>query len=353
MKAIVFFLILSMIYFSSLSCNTTDPGRDDNTGGADTTSQNFTFETYEFGDGGSSSYFNDVWVFDEKNIWAVGYISPASATVDGVRISNPNIIKWDGATWKLQPYSGTSSGIYGIWAYDTSLIYFAWGNVLKYENGVYRNIVVQGNWAQGQSIEKIWGSSKENIWGVGPWGTVVHYDGTGWKKIDFDTQWYFYNITGNKETGIAYATARNEKSTTVIVMLSEGNAEIIYQSTTGDITSHGSRTIEYMDSSQVYLADNRIWSFNTQTKDIINRYKLTTGIGIYSIAKHNKNDVYYFGTMVGGTGKLVHYNGKKYKEMDMPYGSYNYGGSSGNKNIAAYGGFIKNKAVITLIRRIK
>ncbi len=40
----------------------------------DTTTQNFTFETVEFGDGFSSSYFNDVWIFDENNIWAVGYI---------------------------------------------------------------------------------------------------------------------------------------------------------------------------------------------------------------------------------------------------------------------------------------
>ncbi len=38
----------------------------------DTTTQNFTFETVEFGDGFSSSYFNDVWIFDENNIWAVG-----------------------------------------------------------------------------------------------------------------------------------------------------------------------------------------------------------------------------------------------------------------------------------------
>jgi hypothetical protein len=42
----------------------------------DTTTQNFTFETVEFGDGFSSSYFNDVWIFDENNIWAVGYVYP-------------------------------------------------------------------------------------------------------------------------------------------------------------------------------------------------------------------------------------------------------------------------------------
>ena len=33
----------------------------------DTTNHNFTIEYFEFGEG-SSSYFNDVWIFDENNI---------------------------------------------------------------------------------------------------------------------------------------------------------------------------------------------------------------------------------------------------------------------------------------------
>ncbi len=90
----------------------------------DTTSQNFTFETFEFGDGYSSSYFNDVWVFDENNIWAVGYISPEDTTINGTHISNPNIIKWDGTGWELQLFSGTSSGIDGTFGHMVLAIYF-------------------------------------------------------------------------------------------------------------------------------------------------------------------------------------------------------------------------------------
>lgn len=39
----------------------------------DTTSHNFTWETFTFG-GGSSSHFNDVAIINENNIWAVGEI---------------------------------------------------------------------------------------------------------------------------------------------------------------------------------------------------------------------------------------------------------------------------------------
>ncbi len=56
------------------------------------------------------------------------------------------------------------------------------------------------------------GLLENNIWGIGPWGTIVHFDGQSWTKIDFDTQWYFYEITGNKETGTAYAIAINQTS---------------------------------------------------------------------------------------------------------------------------------------------
>jgi hypothetical protein len=96
----------------------------------DTTTQNFTFETVEFGDGFSSSYFNDVWIFDENNIWAVGYIYTDT-------VVNANIMRWNGEKWYFEKFSGTSSGIYGIWANSPDVIYFANGIVVKYKNGIY------------------------------------------------------------------------------------------------------------------------------------------------------------------------------------------------------------------------
>jgi hypothetical protein len=224
----------------------------------DTTNNNFTFETYEFGDGGSSSYFNDVWVFDENNIWAVGYISPEDTTINGRHITNPNIIKWDGQSWKIQPYSGTSDGIEGIWAADTGHIYFASGGLRKYENGVYKVINTNLGLTNGQRIEKLWGSSEQNIWGVGPAGTIVHFDGTTWTKIDFDKQWHFYEITGNKETGVGYAVARNPYDDCIIVKLENLLPEIIYKKSVS-ITKIASWTITSLDNL-IYLVSSDLQS---------------------------------------------------------------------------------------------
>ena len=345
MKAVVTILIVNIIYFTSLNCNTTDPGEDNS--GKDTTSQNFTFETYEFGDGNNSSYLNDVWAFNEKNIWAVGYISQTDAQENGVRISNPNIIRWDGTSWKLQPYSGSSSGIYGIWAYDTSLIYFAWGNILKYEKGNFQNIVVAGSWTMGQSIEKIWGSSEKNIWGVGPFGTVVHYDGTGWKKIEFDTQWSFYNITGDKETGIAYAAARSVNTSSALIELNNGNVKII-------------KTFEGEGLTAVAMTGDKLWAagYNILSYDIKNNtitkedslygYFIATAEGV------SKNDVYFFGGNYDGNEVMIHYNGKRFKEFKLndDYDTMS-GGVSTTGRITAYAGSKDARCYINIIRRIK
>ena len=59
----------------------------------DTTNQNFTFETFEFGDGYETSFFNDVWIFDENNIWAVGWVAVTSTS------GKTNIVRWDGTKW--------------------------------------------------------------------------------------------------------------------------------------------------------------------------------------------------------------------------------------------------------------
>ncbi len=189
----------------------------------DTTTQNFTFETVEFGDGFSSSYFNDVWIFDENNIWAVGFV------LSGVTAGQKNIVQWDGNVWKGRGRLFNSAGIEGIWAVDSSTIYFATGIVLKYSNGTFDwenfNHIPLPN---GQAVEKLWGSSESNIWGVGPWGTIVHYDGNGWAKIEFDSQWSFYNITASKESGTAYGIAWGSNGVCIIAELQDEHTKITY-----------------------------------------------------------------------------------------------------------------------------
>jgi hypothetical protein len=311
----------------------------------DTTTQNFSFEILEFGEG-STSYFNDVWIFDENNIWAVGDIDLPSGFT--------NFIQWDGTEWKARyPYI-TSSGIDGIWAVDTSFIYFASGNILKYQNGVFENIVVPGNWQTGQRIEKIWGSSENNIYGIGPWGTIVRFNGTVWSKIEFDTQWHFYEITGNKETGIAYAIAINQTSDCIVVKLENSMTDIFYQQSQSDIKIFSVTLTEL--NNFLYIPNdwqNTICRICEKTGKVEVIYQITGSFGIEQSSAFSSNDIYYVGPDYSGIGVwLLHFNGIRYQMAAIPsIDRDNLGSLHAIKDLAVSVGFTNNKAYLIKIRR--
>ncbi len=70
----------------------------------DTTSHDFTWEIYTFGDKGNSVLY-DVALIDENNIWAVGEIyTKDTYTYDslGNWIEPYNAVHWDGTKWELK-----------------------------------------------------------------------------------------------------------------------------------------------------------------------------------------------------------------------------------------------------------
>jgi len=69
----------------------------------DTTSHNFTWQTFEFGEH-SSSVLYDVAIIDENNIWAVGeiYMKDSSGNYDPHAY---NAVHWDGTKWELKKIS--------------------------------------------------------------------------------------------------------------------------------------------------------------------------------------------------------------------------------------------------------
>ncbi len=328
------------------SCDNSTENKGDNE--PDSTTQNFTFEEYEFGDGGNSSYFNDVWIFDENNIWAVGevYHDPVLSPTNEY-----NIVQWNGNKWIGRGRGFNSVGIYGLWPIDSSHIYFAVGIVLEYKNGEFNWMdFSQLNFSQGQSVQHLWGSSESNIWGVGPWGTIVHYDGSKWTKLDFDTQYYFYDITGIMETGEAYAIARNENYATMIVKLNNGSAETVYNNP--NEWGFHSWVITYGENGKLYLGETSVWSYEVSSGKTEELYDLPVGQGINSICAYSYKDMYYFGSDAERTEKMIHYNGKRFANIELSSSeTFIHGGSHSIGNLTAMTGFKGAKASIIIIKR--
>lgn len=267
-------------------------------------------------------------------------------------------MRWNGQEWYIEDFQGTSSGIKGIWALDSSNIYFANGAVLLYKNGVYDQLNFKDlNFSNGQAVHKLWGSSESNIWGVGPWGTIVHFDGNEWEKINFATEWYFDNITGSKESGVAYATASKTGDVVMIAEMRNKQVKIIYRSdeNTPELKSW---TIRYFNEGLYLgrsdLVSTKLWRYDLLTgrakvlKDLLNT---PLQMSVAQLTLNDTNNVYYFGKHEG-KGMMIHYNGVRYagfEENIRP--SDNYGGAHNIENLCVSVGYFNNKAYITTIKR--
>src|SRR5690606_15170671 len=93
----------------------------------DTTSHDFTFETWTFGTIGSSVLY-DVAIIDENNIIAVGEIMVADSSPNGY--TTYNAVHWDGNEWELlripYNYQGTDyfHSIKSVFSFNTFDIFF-------------------------------------------------------------------------------------------------------------------------------------------------------------------------------------------------------------------------------------
>ena len=100
---IILFLFSLFSILNLASCNTTEPP-DNNNNGQDTTSHNFTWQSWTFGEIGTSRLY-DVAIVDENNIWAVGEIY----LLDSLGQPDPrayNALHWDGIKFEIEriPY---------------------------------------------------------------------------------------------------------------------------------------------------------------------------------------------------------------------------------------------------------
>ncbi|MGE5680863.1 MAG: hypothetical protein ACM34K_08275 [Bacillota bacterium] len=340
---------LVFISFCTFNCkSSTEPNEKKDTP-PDSTSQDFTFEVKRFGMPGPTSGFYDLWTFDENNIWAVGdvFLDEPSGPEYGTEY---NIMQWNGKEWKGRGELFSSSGIYSICALDTGRVYLSPGIALVYKNGQFKwaDFSKMGfeNW---DSMEKIWASSEDNVWGVGHWGIIMHYDGKEWKRIAFDRQWYFYSITGSKTAGVAYALGVNNSYQTIIVKLQNSKAEVIYTSES-QYTPYNGWTLTLANEKELYIGYGPIWKFNVETKSkqVVFTPSSPTSIGAsYTVSPM---DIYFYG-MSWTTDVMIHFNGKRFKEFDLPVHSDITGGIKATSNIAAAVSLAGNQAQIITIKR--
>jgi hypothetical protein len=305
----------------------------------DTTSHNFTWQTFTFGEH-SSSVLYDVAIINENNIWAVGEIYMNDS------VGNPdptiyNAVHWDGNEWELKripfTYNGQTfySGIRAIFAFNENDIWFGVASLMHWNGTIYQSISTASFFPA--TVNKMWGTSSNDFYIVGTNGQIAHYNGTNWQRIESGTNANIVDISGiqNAEGKYTkYCAADN-----VLLKIDGENAVSTINVEQGMFLNSvwaASNRIIYTAGSGVVLFKNNGW----QT---INSPEINT---IYRIKGQSINDI------VGLSANLsiFHFNGYSWNSIQTDLNNIYLKILIKNNTIATVG-WQNDKAIITLLFR--
>lgn len=364
MKKSIFFLLLNLNLLLNLSsCNTTEP--NNNTNDKDTTSHNFTFQTWSFG-AHSSSILYDVAIINENDIWAVGeiYLNDSTGSTDSYPYG---LIHWDGFEWKpkritAQNPSGGYSYIIprGIFTLNSTEIWLASGGVFLfngqnvtesfwlinysgYDGGIFNN---------GETAQKLFGTASNSLYTVGNNGAIGYYLASTWTKVASGTDLDMYDICGRQNSNNSYeilcvAAKQSVNSNKKIFRIEDDN--VIEMNVNGIPSSI--RGIWFKPGEKYYIVGSGMfYKNNINSNDSwISFGESVTPYYTNSIDGNDVNDI----VVCGAYGELLHYNGSTWKsyqkELEMQAGSYRTIKIKGNLLVTV--GYDSPKAIITIGRR--
>jgi hypothetical protein len=322
----------------------------------DTTSHNFTFQSWTFGTIGSSTLY-DVAIINENNIWAVGEIMIADTSQNGY--TTYNAVHWDGSEWTLHKlYFYTipgqqDTGVYAaksILAFDENNIWITSGSQITKWNGIRQT----NKHSSPVYVNKLWGTDNNNIYAVGYNGQIAHYNGTNWQRIESGTTLNINDIWGDF----------NEKTQVWEILAACGNILHGLENERAIIKIHNINRVSMLNSTGAIWPLNGVW-FSVSKRYYVNgsgiyyTHKLgenwigkpleITQFFIRKIRGNDINDVF----ASGDYGETLHFNGNSWKsffnETFLSNGTYLSVNLKNNLVITV--GYQSAKAVITIGNR--
>ncbi len=315
----------------------------------DTTSHNFTWETFTFGGANGSSDLRDVAIINENDIWAVGEIHTSWTDQwdsNGVWVQPYNAVHWNGQEWELRRIDGNGYPRRVVYAFGKNDVWF--DGVIKWDGNEYtvhtNNFPLEPN-GDGWYRYGMWGTSSSDFYIVGQHGNIAHYDGSGWEKIESGTELCFHDIYGYNERKFCIAAELFSGINTELYQIKDGNAIL------DDRTNIG------VSSVSVYVLKKKLYVFGylrlvriegkngwEEISEPVNfdGYSKIRGVGY--------NDI----VAVGSFGKIDHFNGANWEKRRMGTGGNNladFSSVSIKNNTVCAVGRINNSAFIVIGRR--
>ncbi len=294
------------------TCDTCNIDTTHHTSSNDTTSHNFTWtQSTISGEAGLTG----CWVFGQNNIYVVG---------GAVR-------KFDGSKWKDVSPGDAGGSLSGSLSGFTMFAFSEGDYWLTHSGLVFR---VQGGTAQpyqfgldmGGPLHSSWGTSSSNMYSVGDYGTILHFDGSTWTKMQSGTTKGIGTIWGTSNTNIWASGFNPHTAESVLLHYNGVSWSTIDLSRLGTFgvganalnscwvcDSAGHSVIVASGSSFYRETDNGAW--RSDSGHVPNSLGSGSFIGLFNVTGNNANDF-----MGGGDGGLIiHWNGVTFLRFESLY----------------------------------
>jgi len=276
----------------------------------DTTSHNFTWQTWTFGEH-SSSVLYDVAIINENSIYVVGeiYMNDSLGHSD---LTPYNLAIWDGNNWELMKltYQDFPPVIHSVCAINENNIWFdPW---FHWNGQNFQELSVDPVF-DGVGINKMWGNEDE-IYVVGNEGFIAHRNANGsWHSIESGTSvdihdiWGSVNYTTDEKTILAIASFQNYGRALDLLKII-GTSAIKLDTTGLHVNQH---SLWFVNNSKVYIVGNGVYYKNdlaTENWQLDESHPL-----IYKerIRGTESNNIF----LVGDYGLVSHFNGVTWKHF--------------------------------------
>lgn len=364
MTKLLLFTLTASILFINADCKS-DPVTPDNK--PDTTSHNFTWQTFTWGGGGASS-INDVAMINDVDIWVAGEILlPDSVAQDTLGRNPPfGAAHWNGKEWNFFRLPAIVSPTYteylpttGIIAFSSTDIWFASGGGVHRFNG---KTITQSYWLkkfpgnigildEGQTVEKLWGSSSSDLYAVGRNGGIARFNGSSWQKIESGTTLNLHDIYGatDSKTGeqqILAVGSSNIPFNRVILRI-QGTS----------VTTLSSSPIEYeligvwfVPNQHYYVVGDGVFEKTSLNESTWKNNPLDiTSFGMSAVRGNGVNDIFSVGSFM----EIVHYNGSTWYNYskEIPHSDGALGALNMKGNTVIAGGQTGQDAIILMGKR--
>ncbi len=294
----------------------------------DTTSHEFTWTIDTIGAVGSfHTDLIDVTIVNENEIWIGGKIHVSDTSrFNLIRLSNYSV-DYHNVTYIYSPTFSAASRTYAVYNFGSTNILSGSSVSVMHWNGTiwshYPGLYISDNEFIGNIVGGLWGTSVNNLYGVGIGGSIVRWNGSNWTRMSTSTTVDLQDIAGTPDGDNLWACGSNPYalSSASLLKFTNGSWKTVWE---GDpipfrkdsISGHLTGVLVPNKNKALVLSRYGVYEVSTATNSTIRRnsFAIKEFPGFPSGIGGNRENDYF---IVGALGLMAHYNGNTWKQYNV------------------------------------